>query len=410
VRVSIDNDSGSGNTDAAVTADLVVEWGDARLHREVVLAAPSRLRAEVYLRTSDPRGAVTARLVAGGRTLVAAEASLRLAGLDEAFDICIGSIPAGNTAPCRVVAAADLPQSMRGYDAVDGVIAGGGREAALAPQQRAALRRWRAYHDLESRQLLSRAPRASLDSAADRRAGLGPGRAAVGIYLVTLLIAAIVWLLRPRAVRWSYGALTAAVTGAIVCGIAAGRLGAWSPVIVRHATTVLQVDGGSVVTMRAAIEYPAFDRYRLRADLLDAALRSTYGDRMEQWTDDSGAPVRSGIFGSGRTDDVELEAISDFAPLVVTAAGGVTRVANTSPGTLRNCRFPAGYSQASVGALAAGAAVEAQRVGVVDTPFFSCDIPDPPPVRVADSRYPVRMDGMAVIAVHIPPGADEEAP
>ncbi len=414
VRVSIENDGETGSENggenvseagsperrAPVAGELVVEWGDARLHREVTLAVPSRFRAELYLRTSDPRGTVTARLVAGGRTLASTETSLRLANFGESLAICIGSIPAGNTAPCSVVAPGVLPQSMRGYDAVDSVIADGGREAALAPQQRTALRQWRTYHDLESRQLLSRAPRASRDTAADG-AGLGAGRSAIGIYLLTLLVAAIVWLLRPGAVRWSYGAFGAAATAAILCGIAAGRLGAWPPIVVRHATSMLQVDGGSVVTMRAAIEYPAFDRYRLRADLLDAAVQSRYGDGTEQWTDDSGAPVRSGIFGSGGMEEVELEAVNDFAPLVVTAAQGVTRIVNTSPATLHNCRFPAGYSPASVGALAAGASVEARQVGVVDAPFFSCDIPDPPPVGIADARYPVRMAGVTVVSVHV---------
>ena len=60
-------------------AELVVVWGDARLQRPVTLSPGSRKTFELYLRTTDPRGAIDVRLQSDGRDL--ARARLRWGGV-----------------------------------------------------------------------------------------------------------------------------------------------------------------------------------------------------------------------------------------------------------------------------------------------------------------------------------------
>src|SRR5260370_32827790 len=60
VRVDVD---AHGQASGEVWAgEIVVEWGDAHIHRTISLASPSHKHFEVYIRTVDARHSMTVRL------------------------------------------------------------------------------------------------------------------------------------------------------------------------------------------------------------------------------------------------------------------------------------------------------------------------------------------------------------
>src|SRR4051812_8158667 len=85
VRVIVDN------TGADVTGELSIAWGDARVHRLIALASPSRTVIDSYLRTVDVRDHVSVEVIAGGTVVAASDARVRVAGDDEPVRVCIAS-------------------------------------------------------------------------------------------------------------------------------------------------------------------------------------------------------------------------------------------------------------------------------------------------------------------------------
>ena len=395
VRVNISNN----NRD--ISGEVVVEWGDVRLHRAVNVPAPSGIAIELYARTPDVRGSIAVRLIAGARTLASVDVPVRVLSDEESLVVCVGAVAAETGAACAARMAPEaLPTSMRGYVAADDIRLPSGAESRLTTRQRSALRRWRAYHDRETRSVPMQAPKAPLAASA------APGVArsmilAAGIVIVSFLAGASVWLRRQGGVWSSYAGLLAGSALGVVAAVGVGRFGPGSEVVMRHATTVEQIGDGSVVSVRAAIEYPAFAVFKIRAEDVDGDLIRHRDVTLEYWLDADGAPVRQGTFGRGMREELELDGVSGYAPFRVTEDGGVIRVVNTSGAALTNCSFPAGFSERNAGTLAPGQSTSAEILSPVEAPYFSCVL-QRSPLRFTEARHPVRMEGVTVVSVTLP--------
>src|SRR6185503_15477031 len=108
----------------------------------VTLSPGSRKTFELYLRTTDPRGAIDVRLQSDGRDLAAASAPVRVLGADDRVTVCVLADAASlvdSTACTVTVLARALPRSPRGYEVADDVVWPGTR-AGVTPEQDAALR------------------------------------------------------------------------------------------------------------------------------------------------------------------------------------------------------------------------------------------------------------------------------
>jgi hypothetical protein len=399
VRITLEN---SG---ADVSGELLVEWGEARLHRDVSLAAPSRLDLELYVRAGDVRSNVIVRLLVSGTAVATVRAPVRIAGDAEVLSLCVA--PGGSSSTdvdCTVTLAPNaLPRSARGYDAVDRVAFVGGAGSALAQDQRAALERWRWYHTLETEDLLSSVPPPSPAATTSAQGPTASVLAAASVYLFALLAASTAWWQRLRP-RYAYGCVVLVLVLASAGTVWAGRVGPGSAIVLRHATTVQQVADASLVTLRGSVEYPAFAQYALRSTVGDGALTDRLAPVLEQWVDAAGFPVRRGTFGRGAREEVEFEGITSYAPFRVVATGDVVRVVNASDRPLSDCRFTEGFSRTGMGDLLPGAAVEARALGRPDGPFFVCEAGESP-VSFVDPRFAVRSEGVTQVSVRLPVAA-----
>jgi hypothetical protein len=392
VRVEIDNAARD------VTGEIVLEWGDARVRRAVEIAAPSRMAVEVYIRTADARGSIAVRLVANGAALASVDVPVRIVPDGDPLVVCAGNVPApaDGAAPCTTtISPQALPQSMRGYVAADEVRLQPGAEAQLTPAQRTALQQWRAYAALNAGGLLAQAPRAPL-AAANVTGTNRPAAFAATAAVIALLCAAAVWT-RLGALQ-SYGALAAAILIGVFVAALAGRIGPGSVVRLQHATTVQQIAGGSIVTMRATVEYPAAGDFAIRVPRFDGELVARGAS--EQWLDAEGDPLHRGTFGRGERETVELDGVSDYAPFEVSVDGVTVRVSSRSNTTLTGCTFPEGFSATDAGSLAPGASVSAKSTAPAAASFFSCTAE--PPVTFAEARFPVHAEGATVLSIMLP--------
>jgi hypothetical protein len=390
------------------SGEIVVEWGEARLHRAFEIAAPSRTIVELYIRAQDARGSLVVSLVSNGHAIASADVPIRPVPDNERLIVCVGGAAraAADAACSTVMAPESLPRSMRGYDSADEVRLQADMQSRLAPEQRAALRRWRAYHDLDVQDLLSQAPQALWTGSPEAAVGWST-RIACLMVLCPLLAAAGISRRARGSVLLTYAALAGATVVAVIGGAIAGRVGPGTAVLIRHATSVQQIGDGSVISMRGTIEYPAFDAYALRVRPADGELTLHSPHRAEHWTDSDGAPIHRSTVGRGHREELELEAVGDFAPFAVSVHGDTVRVANVSDLSLTDCRFSEGFSGADAGTLRPGGSSEARASGTASASFFSCAMSDSP-VLVSDARYRVRMAGSTVVSVRLPSRAIAE--
>jgi hypothetical protein len=402
VRVAVAN----GGHD--FSGEIVVEWGEARVHRAFEIAAPSRTTVELYIRAQDARGSMVVTLVSNGHAIASADVAIRPVPDNERLIVCVGGAARASAdgACTTVMALESLPRSMRGYDSADEVRLPTDMESQLAPEQRAALRRWRAYHDLDVQDLLSRAPQALWTGSPEAAVGWST-RIACLMVLCPLLAAAGFFRRARGSALLTYAALAGATVVAVIGGAIAGRVGPGSAVLIRHATSVQQIADGSVISMRGTIEYPAFDAYAIHVGAADAALTLRSPHRAEQWANSDGAPIHRSTVGRGHREELELEAVGDFAPFAVSVRGDTVRVSNVSGLPLTDCRFSGGLAPADVGTLRPGASSEARSHETASASFFSCAMSDSP-VRVSDARFPVRMTGSTIVSVRLPSRATAE--
>ena len=148
----------------AIDAELVVTWGDARLRRAVTLSPGGRKTFELYIRTTDPRGAIDVRLQSGGRDLAVAR--------------CAGACARGRRSRDRVRrgrrrlaarlqrvhghgAARDRCRARRAATKWPTTSCGPGTHSGIAPEQDAALRAWRSLEALDASGDLGATPQVS---------------------------------------------------------------------------------------------------------------------------------------------------------------------------------------------------------------------------------------------------------
>ena len=385
---------------------LVVRWGDASVERPIAVPAGARKRFEFYLHTMDVAAAVSVMLLREGQSLASTELPLRTVPAEAPFTLCVTDEGAGadTATDCTgKTAAAALPRSVRGYDAIDRVDWRGGSEETLPVDQRLAFARWRAMRALDEAGSLAATDRPpSIMAALARKNRAAPQvRITIGAFLALLVtVAAATRRRRPRAVY-------AGVLISIACGVggamAAGRTGPGSAVVIHHATLVQQLPGpgGSLVSMRGAAEFPAYDEYAVQATLADAAIETGPHQSLEE----NGYPVLEGTFGTGARRAFTLDAATDIRPLLITRHGTVVRVANVSAADLRDCRFADGSSIATLDVLRAGSAVETQLRGAIVGPVVTCTMPGLP-VEFAEARHAVRAQGRTLVVAYVDPAGE----
>ncbi len=408
LSVSLD---GTGD---ALDADLDVVWGDTRLRRRVSLAPGVHKTFELYLRTSDARGAIDVRLVAAGREVAAIAVPVRILGSDEPVMLCVlPDAAAADSGGCTATALArELPRSPRGYEVADQIAWPAGR-AALTPDQDAALRAWQSLKALDASGDLGLTPQVSRPLLArGLPQALTPVLATTSVvYLVALILAGA--LLRARRARLSraigvYAALTLAVCGAIV-GI--GRVGSTRAVHLHHVSLLQQLPGtdDAVLTMRGIAEFPAFATFSLRLPIADAMIATASPTAItDQIVDGDGFPVVTGLFGLAGRQSFASEAVVRLHPLSITEHGRQVDAANESGVALRDCRFGRGLSRGRIGTLAPGQSVSASWTdGAAEDegpsgPLLTCAM-DEAPVPLTEASRPVVMHGRTTVVAYRQP-------
>lgn len=403
LRVQIDNNSRD------LKGEVLVEWGEMRLHRAIDIPAPSRTVIDLYVRTLDVRSSIGVRLIASGGTLASADIPIGVVADEELLVVCVGTEPKGPSGPpCTTTMLPEaLPRSMRGYVAADEVRLQPGTESRLSRPQRMALHRWRAYRELEEQDLLTRAPQAPLTAAIP--SGVGRATTIAAVMPIALLLAStFIWMRGRGSASRSYAAIAGASVLGVGVAVGAGRFGPGAHVLVRHSTTLQQVGDGAIVSMRGTIEYPTVGGYTMRVLGVDGDLTSRWTSTAEQWLDASGTPIRVGTFGRGTREEIEVHGVAEYAPFQVHREGDVVRVLNVSDATLIDCSFPQGFSVRLAGNLAPDQSASAYALAPTDAPFFSCVLPVPP-VSFSEVSFPVRVEGAALVSVTLPERSSEEA-
>lgn len=401
VRVDVESRGRSVSSEAA-SAEIVIEWGDARVRRAITLASPSRKQVELYIRTADARDSMKVRILIDDREVASTVAPVRLLAPADPLTVCVSS--AGTWSAPGVTCAATvnpdvLPRSWRGYAAADDVVWPSEGKPALTAEQHTALDHWRAVQAIENAG--SSAP--SIADVAPKARALRRTGTLMLLYAASLGL--LVWPLnRVRSQSLSvYPVVVAVVAAGSILALASGRVGSGASVHVSQSARVEQLAGtkGSIVFARAVAEFPAFGPVELRADRADGAIAPRGRDRRDLRFDENGAPMLAGTYGLGATAAFEVEAVTPFEPLRATSNGATIRVTNVSARDLRDCRFGAGFSKQLVGPLSPGQHVEVTRQTRAIDPVFSCRL-DAAVVEFAESGRPVDSDGTAAIVLHLP--------
>ena len=393
------------STRAAVSGELRLTWGDAAMRRPIVLASAGRRQFEFLLRTQEPEATVRVDLVSGGQRVHSTEVAVRVLRPDEPFTLCVmsadGSIPQET---CTATVASDrLPNSVRGYEAVDAVV--WDKDTRLEPEQRAALEQWHALRELERSGDLGLAPQPVRPNV--RRGLPAPATELVALlataYVAGLLLVGIIVVSRRRVGLRAAAAMIAAVVAAgAATAHALGRTGPASAVRVHHASVLHQVPGSgvSILSMRGVIEFPEFDEFVVRLPLRDGTMEpATARVRAEQRVDDNGLAVITGTHGLGARQAFSAEGVVELHPLALTRNGDTTTVVNGSDLTLRACRFADGFSTSDVGTMPPGAAATARQVSDVIGPAFTCAT-DTPVVALTSPERSMHVQGSTFIAAY----------
>ena len=399
-----------GSEREPLDAELVVTWGDTQLRRPIVLAAGTRKEFELYVRTTDARGAIDVRLAAGGREIASASAPVRVLGADDRVVVCVQpDVTAGVDASCTTsVLARAVPRSARGYEVADDVVWPPARIAVTAEQD-AALRAWRALEALDASGDLGATPQVVRPQVPrGLPAAMTPVVVAIGGAYMTLFVATA-WALRARRARLSWvGAAFALITAGACTAVAGiGRVGSTRAVHLHHVSLLQQLPGApvSVLTMRATAEFPAFDRFALRlppaaGTLETSSPRGTASGAL----DADGFPVVTGLFGAAARQSFAGEALVSARPLMVEERGHSVAIQNESGQTLHECHLGRGLSSSSAMAtLAPGARLEATWTAATDEapsgPLITCTA-DQPLFALTELEHPVVMHGVTTIAAY----------
>lgn len=391
VRVDVDN----GDQDVA--GQLIVQWGSATVERAVSILAPSRHTYELFIRTGDVRDTVTVRLRSMGRDLKALDVPVRVIGNDESFSVCVDG-DAAVARDCSVaIPSSSLPRSWRGYDTSDQVLIP--EAVTLGPDQRKALRLWRAIRATEAAGLSINAGTVPEDAAPWRHT-----YAVLGAYLACLAFVALMLRLSRHRSRLAVAAMAAVVCGASVAAFASGRM---TPVVIRHTTVVQQYAGvsDSLITMRGGAELPSDGTYAIRPLMADGAINvgPAYGRPMPLRFDGDGYPLLAGDFGLGSTQPFQLEVAAAVRVLDVSRQGERTRVTNVSERELRDCEMPAAFAARPGMTLAPGQSIETSRSLTDADLVMTCSF-DGSPVDFVDPVHQVITAGATTVVYHFAGG------
>lgn len=391
--------------DDAVEPELVVSWGTATVRRLVAAGGEAGRRLDIYIRTDEVAGAITAQLRSHGRVLAQAEAPVRSLPQAEPIVACVDE---ARDAACTANVSADqLPTSLRGYETIDRIIFDGDTPA-LGADQRAALGAWHALQRLNEGGdlgLVAQPARPTLPRGLP--APLLRSVAAIVITYAGVLL--VIGLARPlpwRGARRGVLVFTAVVGAGSATVLAFGAGLPKRPVVVHHSSLVEQLPDSaiSLISFRAIAEFPAAGRYELRWPLADAMLEpASAGAGTEHAFEAGGHPILSGRRGLGARQAFRGEATAAVHILAVRTDGRMVTVSNDSTFDLTGCRFGTGYEATSTptldGGLPAGASVTATQTGQPSGPLLSCTF-DGIVVPFEEPTSAVLSTGSTTIAVY----------
>ena len=421
------------------TGDILVTWGDARLRRAIALPSPGTRQLELYVRTAEPDGVVRVRLVSGGRETQSIDVPVSIVPPSEPVALCIGTdvpstqasglsqleeyyprvrpdreFPAATSERPVVIrerrstrctartTTAELPRSVRGYDAVDRIAWQADAHGQASDEQREAVRRREVVHALDVSGDAGLVPR---PARPERRRGLPPSVAAAAasiviVYLASFLGAGLTLARRRTRLHMLWLTAGAVVVIATTVAHSSSRLG--GEIVVHHASLLEQIPGtdASRLSMRALAEYPAQGAYTLRLPVSDGTIEPAPSAlaRSEQVVDDSGHPAVTGVFGLASRQAFAAEAVLEMQPLAVSTHGDEWTVTNRSTVLLERCRFADGFSSTDVASMQPGIRITARRIGDVIGPAFTCETASPL-VEMQSSSRAVDMRGITTVAV-----------
>ncbi len=410
VRVSI------VTTDPGTTGDLELTWGTATVRRRLVFDSAGSRRMDFHIRTSDVEPQLRVRFLQPSGAPTTIEVPVQVVRDDERIEVCVvpeqTELPADGACSPRV-APADLPVSLRGYEAVDAVRWPVGR-VGLPSAQGAALAQWETLERLDASGSLSLAPQAQRPTV---ERGL-PSSIARGFAVIAVAYGLLLWLLGATCARWGLRARSLLVgvgaTVALACGavVALGHVGPQRAVIVHHRSVLQQVpgSGSALLSMRALAEFAARDTIALLLPVADAAIEpASVEGRTETSVDAEGFPTLTGTARLAERWSFGVEAVVPLQLLTLETKPSGVRITNRSPHQMEGCQLASGLRPATVDVLAPGDTVEAAWEGLVAAgapdvlgPLVTCSF-DGAAVSITDRRRPVDMRGTSLVAVYQTP-------
>ena len=386
VRIAIEN------SDTDIAGNLVVAAGGVRVVRALSLPAPSRKRLELYIRVpSADIDRIHVALVAGGREVGAVDAAVRFAREETAFVLCVASsAAAGPDSRCTsTLDGASLPDSWRGYDAVDELVSPPAGPPSLTSDQRVAINRW------------------TIRRANDLSAGLaarpGPARVLTQMRMLIATYAALFVVVVAAAKKLArrslsiYAAVIAIVAAGSAAALAQGRIGAGASILLTDSTTVRGAEGvaDAFVSTRGVARFPALGSFELTPTFDDGVVTARQEPADATFADD-GESVLAGVFGKNQHVEFDLEGFSGLPTVKVIRSPETTRIVNMASTDLTDCELPSGLLPSRVALLRAGDSLGVQGAPDAEDAVFTCRFQAAPPT-LRSRRARVEHQGSAVL-------------
>lgn len=397
VRIAVEN------SDREIAGTLVVVAGARTVARALTLPAPSRKRIELYIRVpSADIDRIHVAFVAAGREVSAVDAAVRFAPDESPFVLCeVSSHLAGSDSPCTsTLDASSLPDSWRGYDAVDKLVLSPMAARSLTANQGIAINRW----------TLLRMNQLSAGLAAQPPS---PGRFLTSMRMLIAAYAALFLLVVTGARVLGRRSLSiyAVVISIVACGsaaaIAQGRIGPGAAVLITDSTIVRSAEDidDSLVSSRGVARFPAFGSFELGPALDDGVVTMRQERPIETFADD-GESILAGVFGRNQRVEFDLEGFSGLPTVKVVRSGDTTRIVNMASTDLTDCELPSGLSPRRVVLLRAGESVGVRGSPDAEGSAFTCRFQVAPPT-LRGRRGRVEHQGSAVLVYGLRPFGDQ---
>jgi hypothetical protein len=386
VRLTVE----SGATD--IDGRLSLVWGQARVERSIALGASMRRHFELYIRTTDPRDVITARVETAEGQVGALDIPIKIVSSDDHLVVCA---PGSSNANCSIaLAPEDAPSSWRGYDAADEVL-GDSRPANLSVRQRHAISLWTALRGPGTAD-----PIFPADLPPQQSPYVLKAAPFLGIYIGGLtLVAGLARLLSRRVTVW-VAMMTTAITAGTVAAIIAGHS---SPIVIHHASVMHEFEDVTPTwaQLRGVATFPNGGQVALRGSAPDGIIQEgTDPDDAQLAFDSDGRPllVATVRLGDARPFVFEAEG-SDHALQVVRVRGGL-EVTNVSRHDLRDCQLPSGFSPHTVATLPQGTHVQARGQSSSNVATIECTF-DGPPLDLDEAHADVLTHGRTMLVHHL---------